>query len=117
MTSRITPATYLNALVGELRATLHRGAIYSWRHAPTGITISVFGVAGGSFTRVDVRDERGITFGERSHTYRFQSLAEQGFRDLVTWLEDSTVHVVGELADARIAAERRRRDDKWAAGR
>lgn len=66
---------YLMLTPGEVR-TFARG----------GITVKLFAVAGGSFTRLDVRDAKGGIFVERSGTYQFEGHAILAYVAVVRWM-------------------------------
>jgi len=70
---------YAGLAPGEVRTFAHTVA--------TGqeITVSLFSVAGGSFTRLDVRSNGGL-LPERSGTYQFESDALRDYIVTLHWL-------------------------------
>ena len=75
----IGPGEYYTLAQGEIRTFTHTVA--------TGqeITVRLFSVAGGSFTRLDVRSNGGL-LPERSGTYQYESDALRGYIATLRWL-------------------------------
>lgn len=72
----------------NLYAMLTPGEVRTFHHEPTGITVKVFAVAGGGFTRLDVRARSGGLLPERAETFQFETDALRAFAATVKWLRD-----------------------------
>jgi hypothetical protein len=67
-------------------ATLAKGGTYTHTDEATGITVSVFYVAGGGFARLDTRGPNGVLMPERSGTYQWDYQAIGAAAAVIEWL-------------------------------
>lgn len=58
----------------------------TFTHDATGITVKLFHVAGGMFTRLEVRAKSGGLMPERSQNYQFETAAVRDFVATLKWL-------------------------------
>lgn len=87
-TENATQAPTIPAIPAEHFLGLAPGEIRIFEHTvPTGqvITVKLFAVAGGTFTRLEVRSNGGL-MPERSGNYQFESAALRDYIVTLRWL-------------------------------